>query len=67
LHTIDSRNGIIRSAPASVNYSSGLPLLDSAFDKAIVYGRSVYDNSYVALALEKAGNCSPRMRNWLMP
>jgi predicted nucleic acid-binding protein len=33
-----------------------LPLLDSAFDKAIVYGRSVYDNSYVAPALEKAGN-----------
>ena len=29
-----------------------LPLLDSALDKAIVYGRSVYDSIYVALALE---------------
>ena len=29
-----------------------LPLLDSALDKAIVYGRSVYDSLYVALALE---------------
>jgi predicted nucleic acid-binding protein len=33
-----------------------LPLLDSAFDKAIVYGRSVYDSIYVALALETGGN-----------
>jgi len=33
----------------------GLPLLDSAFDKAIVYGRSVYDSIYLALAVESAG------------
>jgi len=33
-----------------------LPLLDSAFDQAIVSGRSVYDNIYVALALESGGN-----------
>ena len=32
-----------------------LPLLDSALDKAIVYGRSVYDSIYVALALETGG------------
>jgi len=32
-----------------------LPLLDSALDKAIVYGRSVYDSVYVALALETGG------------
>src|SRR5437762_6576395 len=29
-----------------------LPLLDSALDKAIIYGRSVYDSIYVALALD---------------
>jgi predicted nucleic acid-binding protein len=33
-----------------------LPLLDSAFDKAIVFGRSVYDSIYVTLALETGGN-----------
>jgi predicted nucleic acid-binding protein len=32
-----------------------LPLLDSALDKAIVYGRSVYDSIYLALALETGG------------
>jgi len=32
-----------------------LPLLDSALDKAMVYGRSVYDSIYVALALETGG------------
>ena len=32
-----------------------LPLLDSALDKAIVYGGSVYDSIYVALALETGG------------
>jgi predicted nucleic acid-binding protein len=32
-----------------------LPLLDSALDKAILYGRSVYDCIYVALALETGG------------
>lgn len=34
---------------------STLPLLDSALDKAIVYGRSVYDSVYLALAVESAG------------
>ena len=29
-----------------------LPLLNSALDQAIVYGRSVYDSIYLALALE---------------
>ena len=32
-----------------------LALVDSAFDKAIVYGRSVYDSIYLALALEIGG------------
>jgi predicted nucleic acid-binding protein len=32
-----------------------LPLLDSAFDIAIVYGRSAYDSLYMALALETGG------------
>ena len=32
-----------------------LPLVDSAFDKAIVFGRSVYDSIYFALALETGG------------
>ena len=34
---------------------STLPLLDSALDKAIVYGRTVYDSVYLALAVESAG------------
>jgi predicted nucleic acid-binding protein len=34
---------------------SDLPLLDSAFDQAIVYGRGVYDGIYLALAVESAG------------
>jgi predicted nucleic acid-binding protein len=29
-----------------------LALLDSPFDKAVIYGRSVYDSLYVALAVE---------------
>jgi predicted nucleic acid-binding protein len=29
-----------------------LALLDSALDKAVIYGRSVYDSLYVALAVE---------------
>jgi predicted nucleic acid-binding protein len=32
-----------------------LPLLDSALDKAIAYGPSVYDSIYLALALEAGG------------
>jgi len=32
-----------------------LPIIDSAFDKAMVYGRSVYDSIYLALALETGG------------
>jgi predicted nucleic acid-binding protein len=32
-----------------------LPLLDAALDKAIIYGRSVYDSIYVALAIESGG------------
>jgi predicted nucleic acid-binding protein len=32
-----------------------LPLLESALDKAMLYGRSVYDSIYVALALETGG------------
>ena len=32
-----------------------LPLVDSAFDKAIAFGRSVYDSIYLALALETGG------------
>jgi len=32
-----------------------LPLVDSAMDKAIVYGRSVYDSVYLALAIESGG------------
>jgi predicted nucleic acid-binding protein len=32
-----------------------LPVLDSALDKAILYGRSVYDSIYLALALESGG------------
>ncbi len=32
-----------------------LPLLDSALDKTLVYGRSVYDSIYLALALETGG------------
>jgi predicted nucleic acid-binding protein len=32
-----------------------LPLLDFAFDKAMVYGRSVYDSIYLALAFETGG------------
>ena len=31
---------------------SALLLLDSAFDKALTYGRTVYDSLYVALALK---------------
>lgn len=34
---------------------ASLRLLDSAFDKAIVHGRSVYDSLYVALAVESKG------------
>ena len=32
-----------------------LPFIDSAFDKAMIYGRSVYDSIYLALALETGG------------
>ena len=32
-----------------------LPLLDSALEKAIVFGRTVYDSVYLALAVESAG------------